>query len=145
MRLRMGTGGGMFQSFFQAVCRMGIFLVCVRAVLHFGPKECYEKYLKLLAGVLILIQLFLPLGKFLLGRSGQEAEEALRQFRRELEAGMETAAERAEAADALLERMTLEEVRRRLEPAEEPEESVSEGNIREGSIWIEEIEPIGKK
>lgn len=87
----------MQNSLFQAICRLGIFMICVRAIIHFRPNEAYEKYLRLLAGIMIMIQIFLPVGKLILGRGGQEASEILRQFRRELERGMEEAAESAEA------------------------------------------------
>ena len=111
----------MQNSLFQAICRLGIFMICVRAIIHFRPNEAYEKYLRLLAGIMIMIQIFLPVGKLILGRGGQEASEILRQFRRELERGMEEAAESAEAADVLLEQMTLEEVQRHLEDSQDSE------------------------
>ncbi len=112
---------------------MGIFMICIRAVIQFRPNETYEKYLRLLASIMIMIQLFLPVGRFILGRGGQEAAEILQQFKRELEQGMEDAAENAAAADALLEQMTLEEVERRMEEASQDEESDSGSEMdREG-------------
>lgn len=105
----------MHNSFFQAICRMGIFMICAQAMIHFRPQEAYEKYLKLLVSVMVLIQLFLPLGSFLLGGGGQEAAELLAQFKQELEQGMDAARESAEEADVLLQQMTLEEVRRLME------------------------------
>ncbi len=121
----------MQNSLFQAICRMGIFLICVRTIIHFRPQEAYEKYLRLLAGIMILIQLLLPVGKYLLGRGGQEAAEILQQFRQELEQGMEEAVESAAAADDLLEQMTLEEVQRRME--EQAECDSTEGVDLNGS------------
>ncbi len=97
---------------------MGIFMICAQAVVHFRPKESYEKYLKLLVSVIVLIQVFLPIGSFLLGDGRQNAARALEQFGRELEQGLEDAAGEAAAADELLEQMTLEEVMRRLEEQE---------------------------
>ena len=99
------------------------------------PNEAYGKYLRLLASIMIMIQLFLPVGRFLLGRGGQEAAEILQQFKRELELGMENAAESAAAADALMEQMTLEEVQRRLEEA-------SQGEAGMGSGMDEDGEPV---
>ena len=78
---------GNAEFIFQAICRIGIFMICVRAVIYFRPNESYEKYLRLLAGILIMIQLFLPVGRLLLGRGGQEAAQVLQQFRRELGKG----------------------------------------------------------
>jgi hypothetical protein len=105
----------MLDSFFQAICRVGIFMICSQAIVHFRPQEVYEKYLKLLVSVMVLIQLFLPLGSFLLGGGREEAVRLLEQFGLELEQSMENAAKNAAATDEILERMTLEEVMRQLE------------------------------
>lgn len=123
----------MGNALFQAICRMGIFMICAQAVVHFRPKESYEKYLKLLVSVIVLIQVFLPIGSFLLGEGRQNAAKALEQFGRELEQGLEDAAGEAAAADELLEQMTLEEVMRRLEEQGETQEGVrEEGALQEG-------------
>lgn len=121
----------MQNTLFQAICRVGIFMICAQAVVHFRPKETYEKYLKLLVSVMVLIQIFLPIGGILLGKGGQDAADRLEQFRRELERDMQEAYEHAAGADALLEQMTLEEIRNRLE-AEQAQESgeASEGGIQ---------------
>lgn len=132
----------MQNSFFQAICRIGIFMICVRAVIHFRPNEAYEKYLRLIAGILIMIQLFLPVGRVILGKGGQEAADMLQQFRQELERGMEEAAESAAAADALLEQMTLEEIQRRLEEQAVQENTAGgEGNPEEGTAGSREGSP----
>lgn len=100
---------------FQTICRIGIFMICAQAIIHFRPRETYEKYLKLLVSVMIMIQLFLPVGSFLLGGGIEQTLEGLELFRYQLEQEMELAAQEAAEADALLEQMTLEEVRRRME------------------------------
>lgn len=116
----------MQNSLFQAICRIGIFMICARAIIQFRPREVYEKYLRFLVGIMILIQIFLPVGRLVLGKEGGQAGDVLGQFRQELERGMEEAAEEAREADAILERMTLEEVRKLLE-----EESPSAGKTAE--------------
>lgn len=123
-------GDRMQNTLFQAICRMGIFMICAQAMIHFRPKEAYEKYLKLLVSVMVLIQIFLPIGNFLLGKGRQAAAQALEQFRQDLEQSMAQAEEDAAAADALLEKMTLEEVRSRLEAQKE---SGAQGNAGEVS------------
>ncbi len=112
--------------FFQAICRVGIFMICAQAMIHFRPQEAYEKYLKLLVSVMVLIQLFLPVGSFLLGGGGQEAKDMLEQFRQELGQSMADAQKKAEEADAVLEQMTLEELRKRLEEQSAEEQSAEE-------------------
>lgn len=105
----------MRNAFFQTICRTGIFMICAQAIVHFRPQESYEKYLKLLVSVMVLIQLFLPLGSFLAGIRGEAAVGQLEDFRQSLEQSLEEARQKAEETDSLLERMTLEEVRRRME------------------------------
>ena len=132
---------------FQTICRVGIFMICAQAIIHFRPRESYEKYLKLLVSVMILIQLFLPVGRFLMGEGMEQTLEGLELFRVQLEQEMESAAQEAAAADELLEQMTLEEVRRRMEEqnrqaeeeAQEPEkaEEIPEVTVIVGPIEIQ--------
>lgn len=125
--------------FFQTICRVGIFMICAQAMIHFRPQEAYEKYLKLLVSIMVLIQLFLPLGSFLLGGGGQQAADLLERFKGELEQSMADAQRKAAEADAVLERMTLEELRRQLE------EQGGKDAKKEGEIGITEGQPEGKK
>lgn len=48
---------------FQTIRQIGIFMICAQAILHFKPSVKYEKYLKLLISVMVLVQLLLPLLK----------------------------------------------------------------------------------
>ncbi len=137
----------MFDSFLEAIGRIGIFMICARAIVHFRPKEADEKYMKLLVSIMVLIQLFLPLGGFLLGGGGNETAAALEQFKITLEQGMRQAEENAARSEALLEEMTLEEVRKRVEQqgAKEAEgEAVSETGKEQGIGQIEvKVESVG--
>lgn len=103
---------------FQTICRTGIFMICAQAIVQFRPQESYEKYLKLLVGVMILVQLFLPIERLFTGSDRTEADALLASFRENLEQGMEEVRRQAEETDALLQQMTLEEVRRRMEEQE---------------------------
>jgi len=144
----------MLHSFFQAICRVGIFMICAQAIVHFRPQEVYEKYLKLLVSVMVLIQLFLPLGGFLLRGGGEETVKLLEQFGMELEQSMEDAARNAAAVDAVLEQMTLEEVMRQMEIQQREnqqnrqgqeigEENAETGGTDSGiKVEIENIEPV---
>lgn len=132
---------------FRAICKVGIFLICAQAIVHFRPREAYEKYLKLLVGIMILLQLFLPIGSFLLGSGMGRVADRLEAFRQGLEEEMGLAAEEADRAEETLERMTLEEVRRRMEEqaALEAEQgtqgSGGEEGASEGEISVE-VGPI---
>nr|WP_289767263.1 stage III sporulation protein AF [uncultured Acetatifactor sp.] len=131
----------MQNSLFQAICRMGIFMICAQAVIHFRPKEVYEKYLKLMVSVMVLIQVFLPVGNFLLGDGRQDALKALGKLGQELEQSMQEANEDAAAADELLEKMTLEEIRKRLEGQEEERDEEIRGGEEQERENQKEGEP----
>lgn len=123
----------MAQQFFQIVCRLGIFMVCARLLIHFRVQESYEKYLKLLVSVMILIQLFLPLGNFLSAEKKEAGLKELEGIRQEFEAELERAQLQAQEADRMLEQMTLEELQRRVEEEREKEQAgKEEGTIGEG-------------
>lgn len=123
--------------FFRAICQAGIFMICAQAIVHFRPKEAYEKYLKLLVSLMVLIQLFLPVGSFLLGGGGQETEALLKEFRRELEQGIKDVEESAAEADEILGQMTLEEIRRQMKENADSEDGES---VNSGSTEREDAE-----
>lgn len=123
--------------FFRAICQAGIFMICAQAIVHFRPKEAYEKYLKLLVSLMVLIQLFLPVGSFLLGGGGQETEALLKEFRRELEQGIKDVEESAAEADEILGQMTLEEIRRQMEENADSEDG---GSVNGGSTEREDVD-----
>jgi hypothetical protein len=126
------------EALFQAICKIGIFVICARTIVHFRARETYEKYLRLLVGIMVLIQLFWPVGTLLLGSGGQKGAEALTRLGRELEEGMRQAQEEAAAADALLEQMTLEEVNRRMEAQREGETQEAGGNAQDAGSGMQE-------
>lgn len=123
---------------FQTICKLGIFMICAQAIIHFRPRETYEKYLKLLVSAMILIQLFLPIGSFLLGGGMEQTLKRLEQLRTQLEQEMDSAAREAADTDKLLEQMTLEEIRKRVEEQERLAEEAGEvqkgaGDTRSGA------------
>lgn len=125
----------------QTICRIGIFMICAQTIVHFRPRETYEKYLKLLVSVMVLIQLFLPVGSFLLGGGMEQALEKLGTFRSQMEQEMDEAAREAAETDALLERMTLEEIRRRME--EQAAETAEEDIPEDGEAAPEDVVIVG--
>lgn len=113
----------MLDTIFDTVCRVGIFVMCAQTIVHFKPKEVYERYLRYLVSIMVLIQLFLPLGSFLFGGGDKELSEALEQFKKELEQSVAQAEMDAAAVDRKLEEMTLEEVRKQIEQQAAQEEA----------------------
>ena len=125
----------MRNALFRAICKVGIFVICAQAVVHFRPREAYEKYLKLLVGIMVMIQLFLPIAAFFLGGNMEQLAQRLEGFQEELEQNAKLEAEAAMKADEVLERMTLEEVSRRMEElkrkAQETEQNQTQQQTQE--------------
>lgn len=63
--------------------RIGIFMVAAQAVIHFAPGQKYEKYLKLIVGIMILLQLLSPIYSLSMGAE-TGWEEQLANMEREL-------------------------------------------------------------
>ena len=104
----------MFQALKTTVCQIAIFMICAQAITHFRPKESYEKYLKLLLGLMILIQIFQPFCKLFFGVTGQELSASVEHFQQQINESMAEAAEQSARAGAQLETMSLLEVQERL-------------------------------
>lgn len=100
--------------FFNAICQMGIFMVCAQAIVHFRPNGSYEKYLRMLVSVMILVQIFLPVTRLFSSGVQQNLDDVVRDMQGRMEAGMEEAKAFSDISDELLERMTLEEVKTQL-------------------------------
>lgn len=66
----------------STICRVGIFIICAQTIIHFRPKPVFEKYLKLLLGAMILVQLLLPLHSFLQKIDGGEFLSRMSDFQR---------------------------------------------------------------
>lgn len=123
----------MWDGFFDTICKVGIFVICAQTIVHFRPKGDYEKYLKFLVGIMILIQLMLPLLELFYGDGSGTVALALEQFQEKWQGSAGEARESAMEADKRLEKMTLEEVRKRMEEQEkgEDEEKRPEGDVKD--------------
>lgn len=84
------------QWLYRVIGQVGIFLICAQTVVHFRPKESYDKYLKLLLSVMLLLQLLQPVLTALGGGGGWNAEEQVAGFTQELQTVLTKASEQAE-------------------------------------------------
>lgn len=120
--------------FFNAICQMGIFMVCAQAIVHFRPNGSYEKYLRMLVSVMILVQIFLPVTRLFSGGVQQNMDELVNRMQRQMEESMEQAKSFSAASDELLDRMTLEEVKTRLNNLGETEPETQVAGTQEPEI-----------
>lgn len=116
----------MHEEWMRTICQIGIFMLCARTISHFRPREAYEKYFKLLLGIMVLVQVFLPFGRLFFGMDAALLQEGVAQFERKLEQSMEAAAKQALVVEKKMEQMSMLEVQQRLE-----EQQLSEGQTEE--------------
>lgn len=50
----------MLDNFLEMIRNVGIFIIFAQAVVHFRPKASYEKYLKVLVSIIVLVMLMIP-------------------------------------------------------------------------------------
>lgn len=84
------------QWLYRVIGQVGIFLICAQTVVHFRPKESYDKYLKLLLSVMLLLQLLQPVLNAFGGGDGWNAQEQVAGFTEELQTVLTRASEQAE-------------------------------------------------
>lgn len=83
------------QWLYRVVGQAGIFLICAQTIVHFRPKEAYEKYLKLLLSVMLLIQLLQPVLSVFGGGADQNVQAQVEEFTEEMQSVLNRASERA--------------------------------------------------
>lgn len=94
----------MLDALLGSIRQMSIFMICAQALIYFKPKGSYEKYLKLLVGAMVLVQLFGPVQALLSG-GGQSLEERIAFYSSSFEQGL---------GEAALEEYRMEQIRRQL-------------------------------
>lgn len=63
-------------SFMELICKIGIFMIAAQAVIHFAPAAKYEKYMRLVVGIIVLLQFLSPINKITDGIDGGLEAEA---------------------------------------------------------------------
>ena len=121
----------------KTIFQIGIFLICAQAIVHFRPKAYYEKYLKMLVSIMILMQLFLAVGGIFSEAGKAKLQESMQRFTENLNEGMRQASENAFLTE---QDMTFQITVENPETVNEGSEQVED--IAEISVQIEPISPI---
>lgn len=129
------------QWLYHVIGQVGIFLICAQTLVHFRPRESYEKYLKLLLSVMLLIQLLQPLLTVLGGDKIAGTDVQVTEFAEEIRTVLEQAAMQAEQTEDEIQAAadTAAEVTEETEETEPPDTSDPE-KIRVEIPEIEETE-----
>lgn len=113
------------QWLYRVIGQAGIFLICAQTVIHFRPKESYDKYLKLLLSVMLLLQLLQPVLSALGGES-PNAQEQVTEFTEELQTVLLRASEQAGQAEEEAENMATAVVKKAEDGYERKTDEASE-------------------
>lgn len=81
----------MSDSFLEFMKGIGIFIVCAQSFLYFTAGKSYEKYIKLLIGVMVLAQFIVPVRNLFLGTQGGTLYEEVERFQSDLEESLQMA------------------------------------------------------
>ena len=58
----------------ELIKKIGIFMIAAQAVIHFAPAQKYEKYIRMIVGVMILLQFLTPLYQILTKTAWEEPD-----------------------------------------------------------------------
>lgn len=136
----------MGESWFEVIKQVGIFMICAQMLLHFKASENYGKYIRLLMSMMVLIQLAVPLSGLLRGRTGENLAQGLARYETLLTEQRGEINASCIQAEQLLEELTLEEIKTRINNQKteecEREEDTSEetADAKTASVTIEPIE-----
>ncbi len=72
-------------TFLEFMKRTGIFLICAESILHFMPGSSYQKYVKVLIGIMVLAQFLIPLKAVITGTEKAEIEQQIAAFQQIIE------------------------------------------------------------
>ena len=131
---------------FEVIKQVGIFMICAQMLLHFKASENYGKYIRLLMSMMVLIQLAVPLSGLLRGRTGENLAQGLTRYETLLTEQRGEINEACIQAEQLLEELTLEEIKTRInnqktEESEQREDTSEEtADAKTAPVTIEPIE-----
>lgn len=138
----------------RALCQMSIFMICIQTLIHFRPNDSYEKYLKLLVSVMLLVQIFQPFCQMLSLGSGEDLTRRILFYQESLEEQMDQALQHTSMEMTLeelsrqeLERRMLEEQQNQTEEAEEVQKGETVQQSQQEDISVQDnitvsVEPV---
>lgn len=123
----------------EVIKQVGIFMICAQMILHFKPSDRYNKYIKLLISIMVLVQLAVPVMGILGGKGTQGFLEKVNFYSASINEGLKDANITSANAEILLNEMTMEEVKTRLNNEELKGEESGAGELQEDDIGNREI------
>lgn len=122
----------------ETIKQVGIFIVCAQALVHFRPNQAYEKYMKLLVGIMVLIQLVAPFARLFQGKEGTAIQDTILSYQEIMQAELDNINITTVMAEERIQAATLEEIKSRLnnEKTEESNEGIIGVEVEIGRIEV---------
>ena len=98
----------------QTVKQIGVFMICAQIILHFKPSAKYEKYLKLLISVMVLVQIIMPMVNLLPGEGSASFLTRVQEIQTEIDKSMEQLEIENAVNEENILNTTLEEIKSRI-------------------------------
>ncbi len=128
----------------REIGRVAVFIICAQTLLHFRAKESYEKYIKLLISMMVLLLLLKP---FFHGEYGMESdflEQMIAKHEKELEENVFSMEMNQEKVEEIVMSMSMEAVSQKemqdLEKQQEEAETKERKGEDQSIIHVEEIQ-----
>ena len=118
------------EELLSKIGQMAIFMICARTLLHFRAKESYEKYLKLLVSLMLLVLLVEPLMDFF--GKGEEGEflQRIQSYSYQLQDILENEQLNNEEISEILSHMTMG-VSEQVQTVDNVEVEIGDGKVAE--------------
>lgn len=98
----------------QSIKQIGVFMICAQVILHFKPSVKYEKYLKLLLSVMVLVQILIPVVNAFSGKSSVDFYKRIEEIQTEIDKNMEQLEIENVINEENILNQTLEEIKSRI-------------------------------
>lgn len=105
----------MGEELLNVIRRVGIFIICAQTVVHFKPNHSYEKYLKLLVSIMVMVQIVFPLLQMFGGGGDRDAfAETVKQYEYAMQGEEQEIKITTVTAEEILRTQTISEINSRL-------------------------------
>lgn len=105
-------------SILEKIGQLAVFLICAQTLIHFRAADSYEKYIKLLVSLMLLILLFGPLGAIFGGESTGDLAEKIWMYEQGLQETVLNPTMQEEDIQVMIDSITEKKIREGIEYAE---------------------------
>lgn len=127
----------MGKTFLEFMKEIGIFIICAQSLIHFVAGKKYEKYMKVLIGMMILAQFVAPVRDILSDGSAQMMWTEIERFQTQMEEAMGE-------AESMAGEMDFAAGEEQLKSLAEEQMKEEEGTEEKKEIKIKKIEINGR-